>query len=383
MAAAEPDNFLEQKRTTSEIKDKILPAYFRTWCNIHLNVPGSQSSETLLFIDTNAGEGYITEGQSTAILSVLENIHQNALSESDSDQIIKTFFINPTQALTEKLTANLEQLPFYPALLAAPEVLTETAFQERIIDAAPANQPALIFLDPTRPALTRQLLAQARQSNATDVLLIFNFNKLRQALLSDEPDDWENNFWGNWLEDLNNYNFTQTSAKKRESYFLQTLASIFKDAGFYTFSFLMLPPGKNPASQYLLLFTKSLRGYLGIKNIMQAYSEYQEDGVPLFRVTNKPPVPLLPGFFQYLSKYTLNNLTEELARSRSQFHYKTLQAIYEEHSIGTNYIKANYLAAFEKLRTDGVLYPIDAHNKKVKAFSDTSVIFYNLHRSKK
>ncbi len=164
---------------------------------------------------------------------------------------------------------------------------------------------------------------------------------------------------------------------------MQALATVFKEAGFYPFTFNILAPGKNLASQYLVLFTQSLPVYLGIKGLMQAYSEYQEDGVPLFQVTNKPPVPLLPGFFQYLSKYTLDNLTEELARSRSQFHYKTLQAIYEEHSVGTNYIKSNYRQALEKLRADGVLYPVDAQNKKVKAFTNTSVIFYNLHRSKK
>ncbi|GEO06382.1 hypothetical protein AAE02nite_40460 [Adhaeribacter aerolatus] len=383
MAAAEPDIFFKQKRTTSEIKDEILPAYFRTWGTIYLKALSSQSSKALYFIDVNAGEGNTAAGQPTAPLAILENIHQNTSSEIPPDVPVKTFFVNPTQALADKLNANLEQLPYLPALPVAPVVRTEIAFQAEYMNALPTDEPTLIFLDPSRPGLTRQLLLKARQGAATDVLLIFNFNKLRQALLADETGDWEADFWGRRLAEVTEINRTEASAKKRESCFMQSLAAVFKDAGFYTFAFNMLAPGKNPVSQYLLFLTQSLPAYLGMKDFMQVYSEYQEDGVPLFRVTNNPPVPLLPGFFRYLSKYTLDNLTEDLARSRSQFHYKNLQAIYEEHSVGTNYIKSNYRQALEKLRADGILYPVDAQNKKVKAFTDTSVIFYNLHRSKK
>ncbi|KAA5548654.1 three-Cys-motif partner protein TcmP [Adhaeribacter rhizoryzae] len=379
MTAAEPDIFFKQKRTTSEIKDSILPAYFKTWYNIQVNGPGSQSVKSLLFIDGNAGEGVTPAGQPAAPLNILENIQ----AADDAPPLVKTFFINPTGAFADKLTANLAQLPFYPELPEAPVVLTEAAFQEQIENISTNNQPALIFLDPSRQGLTRQFLLRAQQSSETDVLLVANFNKIYQALLSPEPGSWENTFWGNRLSEVINISRHEPSARKREVLFMQALAAILQEAGFYIFRFNILAPGKNSASQYLMLLTKSLPGYLGMKEMMQAYSDYQEDGVPLFAATNKPPVPLLPGFFRYLSNYTLDNLVAALAQSRSQFHYKTLQAIYEEHSIGTNYIKANYQQALEKLQADGVLYPVNAQNKKVKAITDTSVIFYNLHRSKK
>lgn len=383
MTAAEPDIFFKQKRTTSEIKDSILPAYFKAWHHIQVKGPSSQSAKSLLFIDGNAGEGITPGGQLTAPAVILENIEQNTQAEEDAQQPVKTFFINPTGALTEKLAANLAQLPFYTEFSEAPVALTEAAFREQtgIIEAD--NGPTLMFLDPSRQGLTRQLLLSAQQSSETDVLLIGSFNKLYQALLSPEPGSWEEAFWGNRLNEVINISRLEPSAKKREGQFMQVLEEALKEAGFYFFKFNILAPGKNAASQYVLLLTKLLPGYLGFKEIMQAYSEYQEDGVPLFEATNKPQVPLLPGFFQYLSNYTLDNLVAELAQNRSQFHYQTLQAIYEAHSIGTNYIKANYRQALEKLRAEGVLYPVDAQNKKVKAITDTSVIFYNLHRSKK
>ena len=383
MAAAEPDNFFKQKRTLGEIKDQILPQYFTAWCRNHLKEQDNHSSAEIFYYDLQAGEGITEDNQPTAPVAILEDIYQPAHPIADWRHQVKICFTDPKDAVVEKLITNLEQLPYYPELLPLPEVITQTAFQEKWAAPVAGGKPMLLFLDPANQALSRQILVQVLQHPQTDIFMVFNLNKLRAALLPDVEGDNANAFWGSRLEEVKKNMQTENNAKKREQIFLQALEDVFRENEFYTFKFNLTADGKNTASQYLFLATKSASGYLDMKEIMQAYSQYQEDGVPSFEASPKSQPPLLPGFFSYLHPYNIGNLTEELARSRSQFHYKTLQAIYEEHSIGTNYIKANYKLALEKLQALGHLYPVDAQNKKVKAISDSSVIFYNLHGAKK
>jgi three-Cys-motif partner protein len=382
MAAAEPDIFFEQKRTISEIKDKILPQYFETWCRINLKEPENPSSE-IFYYDLQAGEGLTETGEATSPVTILKRIYQPTETEADWSERVKICLTDSSDGVVEKLKANLEQLPYYPVLQPFPLVLNQAAFQEHWACSGAGTKPTLLFLNPANQTAFRQILIQVLQHAQTDIFMVFNFNKLRTTLFPEEATDLTNAFWSSRLNEVENIYRTENNAKKREQYFLQVLETVFRDKGFYTFKFNLTASGTNAASQYLFLVTKSVSGYTGIKEIMQVYSQFQEDGVPLFEASSKPQTPLLPGFFSYLHPNCIENLTEELASSRSRFHYKTLQAIYEEHSIGTNYIKTNYKVALEKLREQGLLYPVDTQNKKTKAITDTSVIFYNLHRTKK
>jgi three-Cys-motif partner protein len=384
MAAAEPDNFFNQKRTVGEIKDKILPLYFKSWCeNYLINQENQSTSEEIAFYDLQAGEGITAEGYPASPIIILNQLYQASDTEPDWRQGVKCCFTDSSDAVVEKLRNNLEQLPFYPELPHVPMTLTRNEFQEQWAGSGAGGRPALLFFNPANQLLTRQIAAQVLQHSQTDAFMVFNLNKLRTALLPDEAAEIPSRFWGSRLNEvIKNYS-TENNAKKREQYFLQTLEGVFQDNSFYTLKFNVTAPGKNAASQYLFLATKSLSNYFALKEILQAYSQYQEDGVPLFEASPKPQPPLLPGFFSYLHPNCIENLTEELAGGRSRFHYKTLQAVYEEHSIGTNYIKANYKVALEKLQARGLLYPVDIQNRKVKAFTDSSVIFYNLHGVKK
>ncbi|MDB5261429.1 MAG: hypothetical protein JWQ14_710 [Adhaeribacter sp.] len=382
MAAAEPDNFFTQKRTIGEIKDKILPQYFKIWCESYLKEAVSPSDQPLDFFDLQAGEGFTPEGQPTSPITILNSMYQPAAFEGDGQQQVNICFTDSSDKVVEKLKINLEQLPYYPALSPLPVVSTQSALLELWAGSEAGQRPTLLFLNPASQALSRQILMQALPQAQTDILMIFSVNKMRSALLPDDAADAMNGFWGERWEEIQQINRTENNIQRKELRFMQALEGVFRENGFNIFKFNIKATGKNAASQYLFLATKSIENYLGMKEIMQAYSQYQEDGVPLFEASSKALAPLLPGFFSYLHPFCIANLAEDLAGSKSRFHYKTLQAIYEEHSIGTNYIKANYKVALEKLHAQGYLYPVDAQNKKVKAITDTSVIFYNLHRPK-
>lgn len=110
-----------------------------------------------------------------------------------------------------------------------------------------------------------------------------------------------------------------------------------------------------------------------MKELMLAYSDFQEDGVPLFGANIKHQLSL----FQEQYRYSIKNLISELAGKAAFYHNLSLDSIYRHHNIGTNYIRGNYLEAFESLRKEGVVESINPISRKpMRKVSFSSIIAY-------
>src|SRR5690606_8306115 len=120
--------------------------------------------------------------------------------------------------------------------------------------------------------------------------------------------------------------------------------------------------GKTGNAVYLLLASKTIANYFPAKEWLQSFSEFQEDGVPLFGVNLNYEPSSIPGFSEFLNKFSLEHLTLELARRKTDFHYQTIQQIYEIHSPATHLVRGNYLGAFRGLQKAGKVYPVDGLN---------------------
>jgi hypothetical protein len=161
---------------------------------------------------------------------------------------------------------------------------------------------------------------------------------------------------------------------------MNTFVSALESKGFAVLSFKINTPPKGQAGFYVFIASKRPAIYLKAKEFLFPYSECQEDGVPLWGVNLQYVAPSIPGFSKYLTPYCQENLMEELARHKSDFHFKTVQEIYAQHSPGKPYILANYLEALAALQADGYINYMNKQHKQVKTISATTIIFYRLHR---
>lgn len=374
MAVAAPNDFFKQKRTVSEIKSEILLPCFTAWYTFYLNQTSSLAS-SLQFIDLVAGPG-CPEDCSPA--SILQTIYTNTESTPELNESLKTYFYCPAKGGTDKLKVELENLEIYPVLVNPPVFLQEVSAE----DIFASQSPALLATDPFGTAYTQELLVKALQNSNTDVWLLFTINKLKAALTSGKEEGWLPGIFGNRWAALKTYFQEETNARKREQVSIEALENALKDQNYYSATLRINLPDKDQLSHYLVVASKVKPLYYQLREIVETYSDYQPDGVPLFRVNQKPQPAALPGFFRYLHPYCIENLVEELGKSRHRFHYRTIREIYEDHAMGTPYRKANYLRAFEMLKNQGQVNLVDEKNKQVKKPDETAIVFYKLHRTK-
>ena len=376
MSVAAPPDFFKVKRSASEIKSEILKAYFPIWCAQCQNQTDSPAN-TLLYVDLLAGPAFDPDQTPAGPALVLEQIHQSRGTASDLNAAVRTFFLDPAKSVAEALPAELAQLPYVDQLTHPPVILQVPAEQDVLADLLNQPVPALVITDPFGSSYAQDLFGQVVGRRWVDGLLVFTYAKMRTAVL--QAGEGKLPWLGPRLAGLQRYFRRESSARKKEQFALQTVESRLQEHHQYTFTFKINLPNKDQTSHYLLLATNRQPAYLALKELMAFYSDWQEDGVPLFTANQPPQPPLLPGFFQYLSKYTLENLREELRTNRRQFHYRTIRDVYEEHSVGTNYVKDNYLRAFATLREQGLINLVNAQNKQVKVITDEAIVFYKLH----
>ena len=364
--------FFQTKRSLSEIKAELLPAYFRVWAEtVH--------AEEVILADLNAGNGYEPNGEKAAALQILEEFQEAENATETEVKTMKLFLNDPAKTNLEKLKQSLgipeeeeTKLPENIAFLNEPET------RETLLKLL-QKVPGLIVADPFSYAPAQEIVAEAIQNTAADLFLLFDFKKLEKTFLAETSIVFLSQLFGPDFPELKAQFLLMKSVKRRQQFLMEQLENSFRKQEFYPVSFRIDPPEKAGNAVYLLLVNKSKINYLQAKEFLKNYSEFQEDGVPLFGVNLHYQPVAIPGFSEFLNKYSLENLTRELATMKSKFHYQTIREIYEAHSPGTHYILDNYVAAFRNLRKAETVNLVDANNKKVAKVTLDSVVFYRLH----
>ncbi|MDQ4141045.1 MAG: hypothetical protein M3142_11030 [Bacteroidota bacterium] len=378
MSVVETNTFFKQKRTAAEIKSEIVKAYFPGWC-AQVLTKSAPPAQTILYVDLLAAnlvdEDYSLAGPGL----ILDQIQKSSNTEQDLNGVVKTFFYNVSKAELEKLVSDLTQVSFLDKLEHPPVILNEPEKRASLADLLNQSIPTLFITNPFGNLFAQELLAPAVLNSHADLLLIFSPNNMRSAWEPNQENSGLSALTGESLTVLHGYGKKESSARKKEQFMVDMLVNNLQEKKYYPIVFKINLPDKDQTSHYLLFAAKTRQAYFLMKESIAQYSDFQEDGVPLFSVNQKPKMPLLPGFFQYLSKYTFNGLLETLSSNRSQFHYRTIQEIYEEHAMGTDFILANYLQAFAKLRQQGRINLVDEKNKQVKSITGNAIVFYKLH----
>lgn len=368
-----PAEFFLTKRSLSEIKAELLPAYFPAWAE-------TATGEELILADLNTG--FDSNGASTAALKIRETFTEGENATKNEAKTLKLFLGDASKTALEKLKQSLEtegeekpQLPENTFFLNDPET------QETLLKTL-KKVPALLTAEPFSSEAVQETLATVLKRKATDLFLLFEIKKLEKTFLAENPTVFLSQLFGSDLPAIKAQYLAEKSPKRREQFLLEQLENGFRKLKYFPLSFRINPPSKGN-SAILLLAGKTKSTYFRAKEWLQSYSDRQEDGVPLFGANLNYQPAAIPGFSDFLNKYSLRNLTQELAGLKSDFHYQTIRQVYESHSPGTGYVLANYLAAFRALQQQGNVNLVDAQNKKVPKVTPEAVVFYRLHTAAK
>src|SRR6188472_1618303 len=94
-------NFFQTKRSLSEIKAELLPAYFKVWAEtVH--------AEEVILADLNVGNGYEANGEKAAALQIQEEFLEAKNATENEAKNLKLFLNDPSKTNLEKLKQSLE-----------------------------------------------------------------------------------------------------------------------------------------------------------------------------------------------------------------------------------------------------------------------------------
>ena len=373
MSTVDTSDFFTTQRDTSEIKSQILNDFFREWCNAILQGQRYKSNHALAYIDLYAGEGKYEKGNAATPVKILNSIF-GATDKYNLNKIVRTFFTDEKPTVTQKLKQNLEALPNYENLIYKPVILNEEVNFSHLARLLGNDTPALMYTDPFGYTFSQQMLLQSIKRWGLDVFMLFSPAKMRPAILNAGENDLLTEIFGSErIAKIREFCERYQDAAQREDFMVDSFEDIFKEKDYKTFRFKISLPKKHQTSHYLFFVSRTDTAYMKMKELMLTYSDFQEDGVPLFGANIKHQLSL----FQEQYRYSVKNLVAELATKAGFYHNLSLDSIYRHHNIGTNYIRGNYLEAFEILRKEGVVESINPISRKpMRKVSFTSIIAY-------
>jgi hypothetical protein len=217
------------------------------------------------------------------------------------------------------------------------------------------------------------MLVQFLFSIHCDLVLLFDAAKIRTSLTARMVNEGLITFFGERLATIKAFCRREKNTGRQEEYILDVIRAIFKESGYLTLPFAMGDPEKLKNSHYLFFATKAVPAYQRFKELILPYSDLQEDGVPLMGTyqTHRQQLSLFPEH----QPYSVAKLANELAQNTAVYKYKSVQKIFEDHSIGTPYILENYRLAVETLRNQGKVELLNAKTMQtVRKPTYTSII---------
>ncbi|WP_299705422.1 hypothetical protein [uncultured Pontibacter sp.] len=343
------NNFFKTERTASEIKLELLPRVFEIFVTSLLLE--SKATAPVLCLDLLAG----MDGHEPTLATVqwLRQVYSSTNSRLDLNQGTQVVLYDADKSALAELQERIKQHPFLQELQHPPVVLHDEALLQELLEAGPH---LVGFLNPFKDSCSLEMLFRAAMDEQADLFMFFPLEDMRIALKKAKPDSPLSEHFGDRLTQIKEFQKKTKNTDRREEFLLDNFDSLLKEKGCHVFRFRVNHSDKAQSSYYLVSATKSAIAHLRLKELMQAYSDVQEDGVPLFGANLKMQQTSL---FHEHYKYSISNLVQELLQKASMYNNMALQQVYEKHSIGTHYILENYKLAYERLLRQGKVHFIN------------------------
>ncbi|MFD2247958.1 three-Cys-motif partner protein TcmP [Pontibacter ruber] len=351
MPAAVPKDFFKEHCSFAEIKDEVIGNFLADWCGILPPLPETDDEQAILYIDLNSGAGLVPSGLATLPDNLLENLCQALSNNKGANALLRAFFADANKTVHESIGEKLASLPCYDNLVHPPVALAEQVSQTMLAELQALGYPSLLLGDPFSSVLAQQVLQQSLDAGNADLLLLFSPESMLKALSAKKVSPALASLFGERLVQIASFCKKEKNTRRRQQYIAEQLESILLERKLLTLTFKINKPDADETAYYLLFSSQNKKAFKRFRELMLSYSDYHEDGVPMFTANHalQPQLSLFP----QRRRYSVSLLAEDLATSAGKYKFKSIEKISEDHSSGTPYIADNYLAAFEVLRVQG------------------------------
>jgi three-Cys-motif partner protein len=365
-------NFFDAARPQSKLKAEIVEAYFVAWARVMTGSANNRPphfDRRIAYIDLFAGPGrYSKDGALSTPLRVLQKAIANTVF---ADRLVAVFN-DKDPANVERLQREVAALPGIERLRYPPKYLNREIDASFSLESASVPRvPRLTFLDPFGyKGISLGLVNEAISGWGCDCLLFFNYVRINAALSNKYFKDHMEAIFGRKRVAALREKLAMGTPGEREIAILQELSGALDDTGQgkrYAVSFCFKSESGKKTKHHLILITKSYKAYNLMKTILDKRSSHQLQGVPSLTYT---PVAEDP---QGILFGPLDDLRSEL-RERFAGRSLAVSQLIEEHSVGRNFVEANYRAVLKELLEEGAISATPLPKKGT--FGDSIVVTF-------
>lgn len=368
------DVFFEESQEQSQIKSRIVAKYFWAWARVI--VPTAKThGERIAYIDLFAGPGRYLDGTLSTPILVLEK----AIADENMRRMLVTIFNDKNAESASSLNTLINSLPGIEQLAFKPQVRNEEIGTEIVKMFEKIHLvPTFFFVDPWGyKGLSLALINSVLRNWGCDCIFFFNYNRINMGLNNSSVRDHMNVLFGEARANRIREKANGLGPEEREALVIEELSQALKELGArYVLPFSFKNDQGTRTKHYLIFATNEFKGYEIMKEIMAGESSEQEQGVPTFEYS--PASERFPLLFE-LSR-PLDDL-EDMLLSDFDGQRLSMQAVYQQHSVGRRYIKKNYkkaLTNLEAARKISTEPPVDKRAKRdgLATFGDNVIITF-------
>lgn len=335
------DAFFDEPAEQSLLKAEMVVGYFVAWARII-----SKRAERIGYLDFYAGPGRYGTGQKSTPLLILER----AIAEPDLASRLVTVFSDTNPNYTESLQAEIDSLAGICALKYKPQVVTGEVDDELVKHFAEIRTiPAISFIDPWGyKGLSLKLIHAVIKDWGSEVVFFFNYNRINMGI--DNPvvqHHMEALFGKERLASLRNQ-VDGLTPLEREGAIHEAVEEALHEMGARYLIPFKFRRADGRLSHSICFVSKHFRGYHIMRDIMAKRGQVDEDGVPRFE-----HIPASSGAQLPLGQERpFLGLTEALVQGFAGQRL-SVKDIYEKHSVGRLFVRANYSDVIVRLEQEG------------------------------
>jgi len=360
--------FFNESKEQSKVKAEIVAKYLATWAKVVIPSTRKKAGR-IAYVDLFAGPGRYEDGTKSTPLLVLER----AVADTDMCEMLVTFFSDADPNHTKSLQRAIYTIPNISSLKHKPEIYNEVV-DENVTKAFEQMKivPTLSFLDPWGyKGLSCRLINSVIKDWGCDSIIFFNYNRINMGLCNDLVAPHMNALFEKERADQLRVLIKEMSPDEREVAILNAISDALREmGGEFVLPFRFRGGRRNHISHHLIFVSKSRKGYDIMKEIMAKASTSAQQGVPSFECN--PLDCLAPAREQpYLLPPLgpLDALEDDLLKEYAGT-AKTFLELFNEHNVGTPYIKPNYRKTLSSLELRKRIVAVPPSEKRPKRLGE-------------
>ena len=350
------EHFFDNPRANSIVKASIVSKYFEFWANTVIQILKGQEQkwgrkkQSLAYVDLFSGPGKYEEGTPSTPLLVLGK----SLKSPDICDRMRITFNDSSAEHVETLRHVINNFIGIDRFKFRPKV-TNIRVERQLAKAFRSwpNMPILLFVDAFGyKELSLELIESVMRKWGSDCVFFFNFNRVNLAIDNPRVTEHLDPLFGRERAEKLRRELGSFDSEERELHLVKEFSNALEESSSdgsprRALWFKFRNPTRARTSHYLVHVTRHSLGYNRMKEIMAEESSSRDQGVASFEYSEAiSRQPLL---------FSLSPLAELEESLLSDFAGKSLKMIdiYDQHNVGTRFIRANYKTALRQLYDSG------------------------------